>query len=127
MNDAKMRGLSSLVGWDQFHGMVLTAHLAPVNLREEPIDELAKGLARNKKVEQEKTRNINQFALKQLEQNQTSEEERKKNEEFLKEVDLQAPKNGQIEPQTSYAFHHISPAFFFVHVSVFSKCAPPCC
>lgn len=96
MNDAKLRGISAMVGWDQFHGMVLTAHLAPVNLRTDPLDDISKGIARNKKIEQSRTRQANNYALDATATNRhLSEEEQKRNDNFLREFDLRPPTNGQ--------------------------------
>jgi hypothetical protein len=102
MNDAKMRGMSAMAGWDQFHGMVLTAHLAPVNLKSDPIDAISKGIARNKKIEQQKSRAQTNFALEQLSSERRATEqqeehrsaaEQQRNTDFLAEFSLHPPTN----------------------------------
>lgn len=40
VNEAKLRAVSQHASWDQFNGMVLTAHLEPVNLKSQPLDKL---------------------------------------------------------------------------------------
>ena len=94
MNDAKMRGMSAMVGWDQFHGMVLTAHLKPVNLRAEPIDEMAKGVPRQRKLEQARQRNVVSAAVADASGNAIDEKQAAVNAAFLKQLDMQLPNNG---------------------------------
>src|SRR5688500_6281201 len=89
MNDAKLRGISSGGGWDQFHGLVLTAHLAPVNLRTDPIDELAKGVARNKKIEAAKAKTVASYD-NVLDSGSNAEQDRL-SQEFLAQFQLSPP------------------------------------
>ena len=98
MNDAKMRGMSAMVGWDQFHGMVLTAHLKPVNLRAEPIDEMAKGVPRQRKLEQARQRNVVSAAVADDSGNAIDEKQAAVNAAFLKQLDMQLPNNGPSTP-----------------------------
>jgi hypothetical protein len=42
VNDAKMRAVHQVTDYNGFRGMVLGAHLKPVNFRAEPIDEIAR-------------------------------------------------------------------------------------
>ena len=98
MNDAKMRGMSAMVGWDQFHGMVLTAHLKPVNLRAEPIDEMAKGVPRQRKLEQARQRNVVSAAVADASGNAIDERQAAVNAAFLKQLDMQLPNNGPYTP-----------------------------
>lgn len=93
MNDAKLRGVSAMVGWDQFHGMVLTAHLKPVNLRAEPIDEMARGIPRAKKLEKERARGMDQCASGVAGKEGMSAQQEEDNREFLRALDLQLPSN----------------------------------
>lgn len=94
MNDAKMRGMSAMVGWDQFHGMVLTAHLKPVNLRAEPIDEMARGVPRQRKLEQARQRHVDSAAVADSTANAIDEKQAAINQLFLKQLDMQLPTNG---------------------------------
>ena len=91
LNDAKLRGVSAMVGWEQFHGMVLTAHLKPVNLRAEPIDELARGIPRAKKIEKERARGMDAAGAAGAEG--LSQQQEEDNREFLRALDLQLPSN----------------------------------
>lgn len=103
MNDAKMRGMSAMVGWDQFHGMVLTAHLKPVNLRAEPIDEMAKGVPRQRKLEQARQRNVVSAAVADASGNAIDEKQAAVNAAFLKQLDMQLPNNGPSNAARSLA------------------------
>jgi hypothetical protein len=95
INAAKLRGVSNLVGWEQFHGMVLTAHLKPVNLQKEPIDELAKGPARTKKVEQAVAASMDAYARGEDTTSDGSSglsaAQRAFNAAFLQSVDMAVP------------------------------------
>jgi len=93
-NDAKLRGVANLVGWDQFHGMVLTAHLKPVNLRAEPIDEIARGQVRAKKTEQVRAANMDAYARGDVGASSgsaLSPEQQALNASFLQSLDMSVP------------------------------------
>jgi hypothetical protein len=75
--------------------MVLTAHLKPVNLQKEPIDELAKGPARTKKVEQAVAASMDAYARGDDNASDGSSglsaAQRAFNASFLQSVDMAVP------------------------------------
>jgi len=93
VNDAKLRGMSQQVGWDQFHGMVLTAHLQPVNLRNEPIDQLASGIARSQAIKRSREIAAAKSWMNADEQAAAEREADQQNREYMSSFNINPPTN----------------------------------